>query len=156
MSGPQRPTKKPIVSFEIFDVVVVPFPFTDRSTTKRRPALVLSDARNFNQQVGRSVLAMITSTKNSDWPLDLEIKDLDSAGLPSARAPTNSLFQKHAISCLIVFVPACRKLRSCAYSMHHANCQNAGRCLNQGRKKVLSILHDCMTLILPILVENHT
>ncbi len=92
MSGSQRPTKKPIVSFEAFDVVVVPFPFTDRSTTKRRPALVLSDARNFNQQVGQSILAMITSAKNSDWPLDVEIKDLDSAGLPSASVVRMKLF----------------------------------------------------------------
>ncbi len=84
--------KKPIVSFKAFDVVVVPFPFTDRSTTKRRPALVLSDARNFNQQVGQSVLAMITSANNSDWPLDVEIKDLDSAGLPFASVVRMKLF----------------------------------------------------------------
>jgi len=50
----------------------------------RRPALVLSDSKAFNKLVGQSVLAMITSAKNSDWPLDVEIKDLDAAGLPSA------------------------------------------------------------------------
>ncbi len=75
-----------------FDVVVVPFPFTERSTTKRRPALVLSAARNFNKQVGQSVLAMITSAKNSSWPLDVEIEDLDSAGLPSASIVRMKLF----------------------------------------------------------------
>ncbi len=72
------------MTFEAYDVVVVPFPFTDRSTTKRRPALVLSDAGSFNKRVGQSVLAMITSARNSNWPLDVEIGDLDSAGLPSA------------------------------------------------------------------------
>lgn len=80
------------MTFEAFDVVVVPFPFTDRTTMKRRPALVLSDARTFNKQVGQSVLAMITSAKNSDWPLDVEIKDLDSAGLPSASVVRMKLF----------------------------------------------------------------
>lgn len=70
--------------FEAFDVVVVPFPFTDRATTKRRPALVLSDRRVFNQPVGQVVLAMITSAKHSDWPLDVDLQDLDAAGLPSA------------------------------------------------------------------------
>jgi len=83
MNGRLGPTRKPIVTFEAFDVVGVPFPFTDRSTTKRRPALVLSDARNFNKQVGQLVLAMITSARISSWPLDVEIEDLDSAGLPS-------------------------------------------------------------------------
>ena len=71
------------VTFNAFDVVVVPFPFTDSATTKRRPALVLSDNVNFNQPVGQSVLAMITSAANSDWPLDIEISDLDAAGLSS-------------------------------------------------------------------------
>lgn len=80
------------MTFEAFDVVVVPFPFTDRTTTKRRPALVLSDARAFNRQVGQSVLAMITSARNSDWPLDVEINDLDSAGLPSASVVRMKLF----------------------------------------------------------------
>ncbi len=80
------------MTYEAFDVVVVPFPFTDRSTTKRRPALVLSDAKAFNKQVGQSVLAMITSARHSDWPLDVKIEDLDSAGLPSASVVRMKLF----------------------------------------------------------------
>ena len=78
--------------FEAFDVVVVPFPFTDRATTKRRPALVLSDRRVFNQPVGQVVLAMITSAKHSDWPLDVDLHDLDAAGLPSASIVRMKLF----------------------------------------------------------------
>ena len=84
--------RKPIVSYEAFDVVVVPFPFTDSTTTKRRPALVISNADTFNKQVGQSVLAMITSAKNSDWPLDIEIDDLDSAGLSSASIVRMKIF----------------------------------------------------------------
>ena len=83
---------RPIVSFEAFDVVVVPFPFTDKATTKRRPALVISDAKAFNEKIGHSVLAMITSASNSDWPLDQNIEDLDSAGLPSASIVRMKLF----------------------------------------------------------------
>ena len=82
----------PIMTFEAFDVVVVPFPFTDRTSTKRRPALVLSDAGNFNNKVGQSVLAMITSAAHSNWPLDVEITDLDAAGLPSASVVRMKLF----------------------------------------------------------------
>ena len=65
-----------------FDVVVVPFPFTDRGATKRRPALVLSSSA-FNQKAAHSVLAMITSAGQSSWPGDHLIKDLDTAGLPA-------------------------------------------------------------------------
>ena len=74
--------------YEAFDVVVVPFPFTDRATTKRRPALVLS----FNRPVGQAVMAMITSARNSDWPLDVEIEDLDAAGLPAPSIVRMKLF----------------------------------------------------------------
>jgi len=80
------------VTFEAFDVVVVPFPFTDRSTTKRRPALVLSDAHNYNKKVGQSVLAMITSAQHSDWPLDIEIGNLVAAGLPASSVVRMKLF----------------------------------------------------------------
>ncbi len=80
------------MTFNAFDVVVVPFPFTDKTTTKRRPALILSDAQAFNLKVGQAVMAMITSAKNSDWPLDIEILDLDSAGLPSPSIIRMKLF----------------------------------------------------------------
>ena len=65
-----------------FDVVVVPFPLTDRSATKRRPALVLSSSA-FNQKVQHSVTAMITSAGQSNWRGDYLIKALDTAGLPA-------------------------------------------------------------------------
>ena len=80
------------MAYEAYDVVVVPFPFTDRSTTKRRPALVLSDESVFNRRVSHSVLAMITSARNSDWPLDVLIEDLDAAGLPSESVVRMKLF----------------------------------------------------------------
>ena len=70
----------PTPTYRPFDVVVVPFPFTDSSATKRRPALVLS-AEAFHDRAGHLVLAMITSRENRGWPLDVEIRDLRSAGL---------------------------------------------------------------------------
>ncbi len=44
-----------------FDVVVVPFPFTDSSSTKRRPTLIISEPGAFNTQMQMSVMAMITT-----------------------------------------------------------------------------------------------
>ena len=92
MNGQRMPMRKRIVSYDAYDVVIVPFPFTDKTTTKRRPALVVSGADHFNSKVGQSVLAMITSAANSDWPLDVEIKDLDTAGLPSPSIVRMKLF----------------------------------------------------------------
>ena len=70
-------------AFAAFDVVVVPFPFTDRNASKRRPALVLSHA-SFNQTTQHSVLAMVTSADQSAWLGDCPLKNLTSAGLTSA------------------------------------------------------------------------
>jgi mRNA interferase MazF len=80
------------VTFESFDVVVVPFPFTDRQASKRRPALVLSDADSFGDRIGHSVLAMITSQKQSQWSLDVPISDGQSAGLNAPSVVRMKLF----------------------------------------------------------------
>jgi mRNA interferase MazF len=67
------------VTCDAWQVVVVPFPFTDRATRKRRPALVMS-RKAFNRH-GYSVLAMITSASHAPWPGDTPIGDLHAAGL---------------------------------------------------------------------------
>ena len=80
------------MSFERFAVVRVPFPFTDRTAKKNRPALVLSDPAAFNTPAGHSVLAMITSAKNPPWPLDCPITNLQAAGLPAPSKVRFKLF----------------------------------------------------------------
>jgi mRNA interferase MazF len=80
------------VIYKSFEVVVVPFPFTDRKEGKRRPALVLSDSIQFNKPSGHTVLAMITSLKNPDWPLDTTITDNRQAGLKAPSKVRMKLF----------------------------------------------------------------
>lgn len=80
------------MGFERFAVVRVPFPVTDRSATKNRPALVISDAARFNSLAGHSVMAMITSAANPPWPLDCPIADPAGAGLPSPSKMRFKLF----------------------------------------------------------------
>jgi len=70
----------PSAVFDRWDVVVVPFPFSEKAGGKRRPALVLSN-RDFNR-AGHAVLAMITTKGHDPWPGDCEITDLEAAGLP--------------------------------------------------------------------------
>lgn len=62
------------------DIIIVPFPFTDREASKRRPALVCS-SQLFNRQAKHVVLAMITTSMHAAWPGDVLIRDLDAAGL---------------------------------------------------------------------------
>jgi mRNA interferase MazF len=73
-----------------YEVVVVPFPFTDRRTSKRRPAVALS-AERFSSQSGHTVLAMITSAGNPPWPLDVVI-DAAPAGLGAPSKVRMKLF----------------------------------------------------------------
>jgi mRNA interferase MazF len=68
------------IELEAFDIVVVPFPFSDRTASKRRPALVVSTAA-FNQTQGNSVLAMITSAEQTAWLGDYVITDFKNTGL---------------------------------------------------------------------------
>lgn len=60
-----------------WDIVKVPFPYTDRAVRQSRPALVVS--------VNSHLLwvLMITSAENRGWPGDVEITDLTGTGLPA-------------------------------------------------------------------------
>lgn len=63
-----------------FDIILVPFPFTDKNVSKKRPAIVLNN-RNYQIKTNHLILAMITSAKNSRWENDFEIKEIESTGL---------------------------------------------------------------------------
>ncbi len=76
------PTSEPPGTFLPGDVVKVPFPYTDRSTRQRRPALIVSSP-DLQRRHGLSWLLMITSAANRGWEGDVEIVDLAEAGLPA-------------------------------------------------------------------------
>ena len=66
------------------DILLVPFPFTDQTTTKQRPAVVLSSA-SYNQSHPDLILAPITSkiVRTTDEVL---VSDWQLAGLLKASA----------------------------------------------------------------------
>ena len=68
--------------FEPGAVVRVPFPYTDRETRQRRPALVVA---RWVGDGGRLLwVMMITSAENRGWPGDVAIgADYRAAGLPA-------------------------------------------------------------------------
>ena len=68
----------------IFDIVYVPFPFTDLSSAKRRPCIIIGSYKptSFNQHL---IVAMITSKVSTiKFPHDIEIEDLKAAGLSTS------------------------------------------------------------------------
>ena len=75
---------EPTKTFDLYEIVKVPFPFTDKETDKVRPALILSSAKHLNAKIGASIMAMITSLKPARelWPADIVIQNLSSTGLP--------------------------------------------------------------------------
>lgn len=81
-----------MATYSRHDVVRVPFPFTDRTAEKSRPALILSDRATFNAVAAHSVMAMITSAQHTRWPLDVHISDLAAAGLPISSLVRFKLF----------------------------------------------------------------
>jgi mRNA interferase MazF len=73
----------PTPVFKPGDVIKVPFPYVDKPVRQHRPALVVSSIA-VNDGLGLLWVLMITSAKNRSWPGDVEITDLEKAGLPAA------------------------------------------------------------------------
>jgi len=67
--------------FRSWDVVILPFPFTDRNAAKVRPAVVVSSDA-LHGRPGKYFLAMITSAGHAPVEGDVGISDLAKAGLP--------------------------------------------------------------------------
>lgn len=66
------------------DILLVPFPFTDQTTAKQRPAVVLSSA-SYNQSHPDLILAPITS-KTARTTDEVLLSEWQSAGLLKASA----------------------------------------------------------------------
>jgi mRNA interferase MazF len=68
--------------FRPWDIVKVPFPYTDRPILQRRPALVLAVPPASGG--GLLWVLMITSAENRGWPGDVAVAAGDATGLPVA------------------------------------------------------------------------
>ncbi|HEY7245326.1 MAG TPA: type II toxin-antitoxin system PemK/MazF family toxin [Xanthobacteraceae bacterium] len=71
-----------MATFNTWDVVKVPFPYTDRPVRQHRPALVVAAGKIAAAHSLLWVL-MITSAVNRRWESDVIIPDLQRAGLPA-------------------------------------------------------------------------
>jgi mRNA-degrading endonuclease toxin of MazEF toxin-antitoxin module len=69
-------------SFDVWDIVKVPFPYTDRPVREYRPALVVV-AGSLAAAHGLLWVLMITSAANRRWPEDVAVSHQKTAGLPA-------------------------------------------------------------------------
>ncbi len=79
--------------FEQGDIVVVPFPFTDLSATKQRPALVIS-ITGYNDGKEDVITCAITSNlQNSDYSVLVSNNGLSEGTIPTeSRIKVDKLF----------------------------------------------------------------
>lgn len=85
--------------FEFGDIILVPFPFTDHSTTKKRPAVVIS-SKPYNQQRPDLIIMAVTSQIRPTSTIgEVIIHDWQAAGLlkPSAIKPVITTIEKPLI-----------------------------------------------------------
>lgn len=79
-----------MVSFVRGDVIVIPFPFSDLSDTKRRPALVVATVTRNNV-----ILCQITSQNqsHSEYAIKIEEDDIENGSLQTVSyAQTDVIF----------------------------------------------------------------
>ena len=63
------------------DIILIPFPFSDLSQTKKRPSIIVSN-KNFNSNSGDVICCAITSNpRNYDKSVEIANGDLDSGEL---------------------------------------------------------------------------
>ncbi|MEZ2247734.1 type II toxin-antitoxin system PemK/MazF family toxin [Microcoleus sp.] len=73
-----------MTSYNFGDVVLVPFPFTDQTTNKKRPAVVISSDVYNAEYPDRILMAITSQVRSSPKVGDIIIADWRSAGLLKA------------------------------------------------------------------------
>lgn len=78
-----------MTGYEFGDIVLVPFPFTDQSTTKRRPAVVISSPAYHRQRPDLIIMAITSQALTPDMVGEVAVQDWRGAGLlkPSVLKP---------------------------------------------------------------------
>ena len=71
------------------DVVLVPFPFTDQSASKKRPAVVVSSGAYHNARPDLVIMAVTSQVRSASSFAEMMVQDWRAAGLlkPSAIKP---------------------------------------------------------------------
>ncbi len=86
-------------TYEFGDVVLVPFPFTDQSTSKRRPAVVVSSAAYHRERQDLILLAITSQTRTSGFAGEALIARWRESGLlkPSILKPVLATVERRLL-----------------------------------------------------------
>lgn len=86
-------------SFEFGDVILVPFPFTDQTTTKRRPAVVISSDAYVQQRPDLLILAITSQQRPLQTVGEASLQHWQQAGLikPSVFKPLVTTIERRLV-----------------------------------------------------------
>jgi len=82
--------------FEFGDIILVPFPFTDQSTSKKRPAVVISSVAYNAERPDLIIMAVTSQIKPTAIIGEVIVQGWQEAGLlkPSAIKPVVTTIEK--------------------------------------------------------------
>lgn len=88
-----------MTSYEFGDIVLAPFPFTDQTSSKKRPAVVVSSAAYNRDRLDLIIMAITSQIRPSATFGEVFITGWQTAGLlkPSAIKPILTSIEKNLI-----------------------------------------------------------
>lgn len=88
-----------MISYSFGDVVLVPFPFTDQTTTKKRPAVVVSSAAYHATRPDLILIAVTSQVRASAAVGEVIVGEWKGAGLlkPSVIKPVMTTIEKQLV-----------------------------------------------------------
>lgn len=88
-----------MTSYRFGDIVLVPFPFTDQTTTKKRPAIVVSSEAYQDKKLDLILMAITSQSKPTLAFGEVRVAEWQKAGLlkPSVIKPVLTTVEKGLI-----------------------------------------------------------
>ncbi|MHB1231792.1 MAG: type II toxin-antitoxin system PemK/MazF family toxin [Burkholderiales bacterium] len=88
-----------MTGFEFGDIVLVPFPFTDQSAAKKRPAVVISSAAYQRERPDLIIMAVTSQVRTALTVGEIIVSDWQGAGLlkSSAIKPVIATIEKSLV-----------------------------------------------------------
>jgi mRNA interferase MazF len=80
----------PTTGYSFGDIVLVPFPFTDQSATKRRPAVIVSNERYDREWPDLIIMAVTSQAQPAGSLGEMQVKDWQAAGRRGASFSTSA------------------------------------------------------------------